>query len=162
MFGRKPSLVYAPGIDGTGRLLFRQARLHEAYDVRSIAYPQECSHTYADLAALIVRELELAGGGVLLAESFGGAVALYAALARPDLVRRLVLVNTFAYYPRRAYIDLLAVAGPFLPALPSHPLTRPMRGALFFSPDIAMEDRRRWWDLTADVPMSAFGRRFAL
>jgi hypothetical protein len=30
-------LVYAPGIDGTGRLLFRQTQLHEAFDVRCVA-----------------------------------------------------------------------------------------------------------------------------
>ena len=38
---------------------------------------------------------------VILAESFGGAVALTLALARPDLVGRLVLVNTFAHFPAR-------------------------------------------------------------
>src|SRR5262245_57708052 len=158
----KPALVYAPGIDGTGRLLFRQERLLAEYDVRCVAYPQDRTHTYADLVALVERELEEAGGSTLLAESFGGAVALMAALARPELVRRLVLVNTFAYYPRQFYIALAAAVGPWLPALPSHPLTRPMRGALFFGSEVSAEVRRRWWDLTADVPMSAFGRRFAL
>jgi pimeloyl-ACP methyl ester carboxylesterase len=78
------------------------------------------------------------------------------------LVRRLVLVNTFAYFPRRAYIGLLSLVGPYLPASPSHPLARPIRGVLFFSPDVQAEDKRRWWDLTADVPMCAFGRRFEL
>lgn len=158
----KPTLVYAPGIDGTGRLLFRQARLHESYDVRCVAYPQDHTHSYADLAALVEQELGHAGGGVLLAESFGGAVALMVALARPELVRRLVLVNTFAYYPRRVHIEALALVGPYLPTKPSHPLTRPLRSMLFFAPDVPRDIRRQWWELTADVPMSAFGRRFQL
>src|SRR5262245_1570215 len=158
----KPALVYAPGIDGTGRLLFRQERLLAEYDVRCVAYPQDRTHTYADLVALVERELEEAGGSTLLAESFGGAVALMAALARPALVHRLVLVNTFAYYPRQFYIGLAAAVGPWLPSLPSHSLTRPLRGAPFFGRRVAFEVRQRWWDLTADVPMSAFGRRFAL
>jgi pimeloyl-ACP methyl ester carboxylesterase len=154
--------VYAPGIDGTGRLLFRQTHLHETFDVRCVAYPQDRTHTYADLAALVIAELGRAGGATLLAESFGGAVALFAALERPELVHRLVLVNTFAHFPRRTYIGLLSLIGPYLPASPSHPISRPIRGPLFFARDVPAEDRRRWWDLTADVPMSAFGRRFEL
>jgi len=158
----KPALIYAPGIDGTGRLLFRQQALHDAYDVRCVAYPQDRTHTYADLAGMFARELECAGGATLLAESFGGAVALMVALARPRLVQRLVLVNTFAYYPRRAYIELPALAGPYLPAVPSHPVSRPIRRALFFGSGVPAADRRRWWDVTACVPVSAFGRRFTL
>jgi pimeloyl-ACP methyl ester carboxylesterase len=156
-----PALVYAPGIDGTGRLLFRQQRLHDDYDVHCVAYPQDRTHTYADLAALVEGELYRAGPATLLAESFGGAVALMAALARPELVQRLVLVNTFAHYPRHFYIRLAAAVGPWLPAWPSS-LLRTTRGGLFLSPDVSWEVRRRWFELTADVPLSAFGRRFAL
>src|SRR5437660_773070 len=140
----KPALVYAPGIDGTGRLLFRQQRLHQEFDVRCVAYPQDRTHTYPDLVALVERELERAGGAVLLAESFGGAVALMAALARPELVRPLVLVNTFAHYPRQFYIGLAAAVGPWLPAWPSS-LLRTTRGGLFLSPDVPRDVRRRWF-----------------
>src|SRR5438270_171785 len=94
--GRRERVVYIPGIDGTGRLLFRQPRLHAEYDVRCISHPQDCAHTYADLVANSAKPLEESGGGIVLAESFGGAVALMLALQRPELVRRLVLVNTFA------------------------------------------------------------------
>src|SRR5262249_8719095 len=68
-------LVYLPGIDGTGRLLFRQRRLFEEYDVRCVGYPQDRPSTYAELAALGEEQL-LPEGGIVLAESFGGAVAL--------------------------------------------------------------------------------------
>src|SRR5207237_723508 len=127
---------------------------------RCLAYPQDNKHTYADLVALAAEPLRQAGGGIVLAESFGGAVALRLALRHPELVRRLVLVNTFAWFPRRVFINILAAVGPYLPAKPSHPASRPVRGLFFFSPDIPREDRRKWWDLTAAVPMTAFGRRF--
>jgi pimeloyl-ACP methyl ester carboxylesterase len=157
-----PPLIYLPGLDGTGRLLHRQPLLHATYDVHCIAYPQDRPTTYADLTDLAVKQLEETGPGVVLAESFGGAVALTLALTRPELVRRLMLVNTFAFFPLRPIIRLAALLGPWLPARPSHPATRGVRGWFFFSPDIPEDERTQWWDRTADVPMRAFGHRFGM
>jgi pimeloyl-ACP methyl ester carboxylesterase len=155
-------VVYLPGVDGTGRLLFRQTGLHDRYALRCASYPQDDRHTYADLAAVGIQHLRETGPGVVLAESFGGAVALLVALERPDLVRRLVLVNTFAHYPRRLIIDVLGFLGPWLPNAPTHPATRPVRGVFFFSPGIPKPEQDEWWDRTADVPMRAYGHRFRL
>jgi pimeloyl-ACP methyl ester carboxylesterase len=156
------SLVYLPGLDGTGRLLHRQTELLQSYQTHCLSFPQDAVHSYSDLVDLAVDALEGAGGGTVLAESFGGAVALMAALRRPALIQRMILVNTFAYFPRSAIIGLLAAAGRFLPAKPSHPASRPVRGLFFFSPDIPPTERQEWWERTAGVPMHAFGRRFAL
>lgn len=155
-------VVYLPGIDGTGRLLYRQERLDAEFAVRCVSYPQDDSHTYADLVRLGVRALEETGPGVVLAESFGGAVALMVALERPDLVRRLVLVNTFARYPRRLFIDAAGLVGPWLPMKPSHPATRALRGLFFFGPGIPKEEQSAWWDRTADVPLRVYGHRMRL
>jgi pimeloyl-ACP methyl ester carboxylesterase len=84
------------------------------------------------------------------------------ALARPDLVRRLVLVNTFAHYPRRFFIDMLALVGPWLPNRPTHQATRGVRGFFFFGPGVPKAEQDEWWDRTADVPMQAYGYRFTL
>jgi pimeloyl-ACP methyl ester carboxylesterase len=161
----RQALIYLPGLDGTGRLLHRQPRLFEEYEVQAVAYPQYKPATYEELADLA--EAALAGNpgrrpGVVLAESFGGAVALTLALRRPALVERLVLVNTFAFYPRRAIISLMAWLGPFLPPRPSNPATRGLRGQFFFAPEISASERDEWWQRTADVPMSAFGHRFPI
>lgn len=155
-------VVYLPGIDGTGRLLFRQERLNAQFAPRCVSYPQDDRHTYADLVKLGVGALEETGPGTLLAESFGGAVALMVALERPDLVRRLVLVNTFARYPRRLFIDVGGLFGPWLPNRPSHPLSRPVRGFFFFGPGVPKALQTEWWDRTADVPMRAYGHRCRL
>jgi pimeloyl-ACP methyl ester carboxylesterase len=157
----RPRLVYLPGIDGTGRLLYRQKRLDDEYDVRCVSYPQDQPNTYAELAALGEAALE-PEGGIVLAESFGGAVALTLALKRPDLVRRLVLVNTFAYFPRRPLISLLAFLGKYFPRSPGSPWTRILRGRLFFPPDTSQQEQDIWWDHTADVPMWAYGMRFGM
>jgi pimeloyl-ACP methyl ester carboxylesterase len=158
----KLPVVYLPGIDGTGRLLYRQERLNAEFAVRCVSYPQDDRHTYSDLVKLGIRALEETGPGTLLAESFGGAVALMVALERPDLVRRLVLVNTFARYPRRFFIDVAGLVGPWLPMKPSHPASRPIRGFFFFGPGIPKPERDAFWEHTADVPMRAYGHRCRL
>ena len=158
-------LLYLPGLDGTGRLLHRQTALHRSYRVLCESYPQDRPATYEQLAAAAAQHLEEAAAGrpgVVLAESFGGAVALTLALARPDLVGRLVLVNTFAYFPRRYRIRLAAWLGKFLPDKPSHPATRRLRAPFFFSPDIPARERDAWWARTADVPTRAFGYRLRM
>jgi pimeloyl-ACP methyl ester carboxylesterase len=159
------ALLYLPGLDGTGRLLHRQPRLHDSYQVHCAAYPQDRPSTYDELADVGVRLLEAGPGrlpAVVLAESLGGGVALTLALRRPDLVERLVLVNTFAYFPRRLLLHAFALLGRVLPTRPSPPRTRALRGLFFFSGDIPRPERDAWWERTADVPMSAFGHRFRM
>lgn len=154
-------LVFLPGLDGTGRLLYRQRRLFEQYDVRSVAYPHT-PQTYAQLAALGEAELEQTGPGFVLAESFGGAVALTLALKRPDLVRGLVLVNTFAYYPIRWVIHPVTWVSYFFLPRPSPSWARWFRSFFFFDSSIPFAEREEWWDRTADVPMTAFAYRLQM
>jgi pimeloyl-ACP methyl ester carboxylesterase len=161
------TLLYLPGLDGTARLLHRQPALHAAYDVIGQPYPQDEPQTYDSLAGLAAAALEARRTpaqprAVVLAESFGGGVALTLALQRPDLIERLVLVNTFAYFPLRWLIRFAARFGPLLPAKPSHPLTRPLRGFFFFPPGTPPAERAAWWERTADVPMRAFGYRMRI
>ncbi|CAN5865655.1 alpha/beta fold hydrolase [soil metagenome] len=161
----RPPLLYFPGLDGTGRLLHRQSGLQQAYRVESLAYDQEAPQTYEQIAELAADRLQALGGGrpgVLLAESFGGASALTLTLRRPELVERMVLCNTFAHFPRSLRLRLAARLGPWLPRRPAHPATRPLRGRFFFSPEISEQERREWWERTADVPLRAFGYRLRL
>ena len=157
----KSRLVYLPGIDGTGRLLYRQPRLFDEYDVRCVRYVQDRPNTYEELVSLGEAQLG-PEGAIVLAESFGGAVALMLALKRPELVKRLVLVNTFAWYPRQPMIHLAAFFGKYLPTKPSSPRTRGIRGLFFFPPDITKAEQDAWWDQTADVPQRAYGWRFGM
>jgi len=161
------TLLYLPGLDGTARLLHRQPGLHERYDVVCQPYPQDEPQTYDSLADLAAAALESRRTpeqprAVVLAESFGGGVALTLALRRPELIERLVLVNTFAYFPLRWLIGLAARFGPHLPARPSHPLSRSLRGFFFFPPGTPAAERAAWWERTADVPMRAFGYRMRI
>ena len=161
----KPPVIYFPGLDGTGRLLHRQAELTENYDVGCESYPQDRPQTYEELAEAGAAKLLQKHPGrraIILAESFGGAVGITFALKYPELVERIVFVNTFARYPKRVRIWLASALGRFLPRKPAHPATRPIRSFFFFSKEIPREERDQWWIRTEDVPMRAFGYRLRL
>ncbi len=155
-------LLYLPGLDGTGRLLFRQTDLNRSYRVLCQSYPQDRKTTYEQLAEAAASRLDREGierPAVVVAESFGGAVGMTFALSYPEKVERLVLVNTFAWYPRRLLIRLATVVGALTRSKPSPAFTRRFRGPFFFAPDTEPETRRQFWEQTADVPVRAFWRR---
>ncbi len=161
----KPHLLYLPGIDGTGRLLYGQTELQEQFQLHCESYPQERPQTYEELADTAAKNLTGSVGErpvTVLAESFGGAVAITFALRHPRLVERLMLVNTFARYPGRFQIQLGAFFSRFLPARPSAVWTRKIRSVFFISKDVPKHEHARWWEQTADVPMRAYGYRTRL
>jgi pimeloyl-ACP methyl ester carboxylesterase len=106
--GRGRTLVYLPGIDGSGELLLgTAARLEDCFRLIRVRYRLGTSsdhRTYHHLASSVIEAVALRGADrmILLAESFGGAVALRAAIDFPAAVDALALVNTFAHYGRRA------------------------------------------------------------
>ena len=120
--GRGPVLVYLPGIDGSGELLLgTAARLEERFRLLRLRYRLSAnpSHrSYAHLAASVVEAVSLRGVDrmALLAESFGGAVALRAAIDFPGQVAALALVNSFAHYRRRSRLALSRVGLRMTPA----------------------------------------------
>jgi pimeloyl-ACP methyl ester carboxylesterase len=99
--GSGPPLVYVPGIDGSGELLLGTAeRLARRFRLTRLRYGGDASGGYDTLARSIAARLdELAlERALLLAESFGAAVALQVALDHRDRVAGLALVNGFVRY----------------------------------------------------------------
>jgi 3-oxoadipate enol-lactonase len=98
-------LLYIPGIDGTGELLLGTGvRLEDEFRLIRFCYRADddaASDSYADLAASIATLCGQQGVAecMVIAESFGGAVALQLALDFPKLVRGLAIVNSFARFP---------------------------------------------------------------
>lgn len=120
--GNGPLLAFLPGMDGTGELLVGTARrLEERFRLVRFRYEDEGrapgAELYVRLAATAAEALEGLGAGpaLVLAESFGGGVALQLALDAPERVRGLMLVNTFARYPRRVRARLGGAAVPLVP-----------------------------------------------
>ena len=115
--GSGPPLVYVPGIDGSGELLLGTAeRLAGSFRLARLCYAGDPGGGYAELAASLVGALDELGieRALLLAESFGVAVALQAALDRAERVAALALVNGFAYYERRLRLSLARASAQFV------------------------------------------------
>lgn len=100
-------VVYVPGIDGSGGMLMGTTEtLAARFRLLCLRYREESSKerdTYPDLAASVMQRIEERGieRAILLAESFGTAVAVQAAVDHPERVAGLALVNGFVHYPAR-------------------------------------------------------------
>jgi 3-oxoadipate enol-lactonase len=108
--GEGPPLVLVPGMDGTGRLFYRQVPLlARRFRVATYRLREDASSMNAlvqDLATVIRTVAPDGTPATVLGESFGGTVALSMALARPDLVRALVVLNSFPYFAPRLRLSL--------------------------------------------------------
>ena len=88
--GEGPPLIYIPGLDGTGLLFYRQARLLSPR-FRVITFRlRDSARTMDTLVADVVCHLEqlLPDGtpALMVGESFGGALAMSVALAHPERI----------------------------------------------------------------------------
>lgn len=123
VFNREaPLFIYLPGMDGTGRLFETQAdKLAANFDLRCLALRQDNYSNWQDLAGDTIKliKAELAGKTnkqvYLCGESFGGCLALKAALAAPDLITRLILVNPASSSNELPILGLGADITPWLP-----------------------------------------------
>jgi pimeloyl-ACP methyl ester carboxylesterase len=107
--GEGPLLIYVPGLDGTGQLFFRQIQtLSTHYSVVTFPLRQSLPFDYYDLVQDVIKILdhEKAEKATIVAESFGGTIALQFALDHPDRIEHLVLVNTFPFFRRRTLLRI--------------------------------------------------------
>lgn len=162
--GSGPAFVYVCGIEGSGRLFYKQAAdLARDHTVVSFALRGEGRYTMPRLVedlAWVVRE---AGGGraTVLGESFGGLLTMAAALEHPELFERVILVNTFPHFRQRARIHLgCALFAAFYPLVKAH-RTRAARHVLF-SADVGDEDRRLFREHTRVVGREGYVSRLRI
>jgi len=163
--GDGPLLISLPGLDGTSNLFYKQTpRLALRYRVALIRLPEQGNFTYKDIAgdvAAIIRELGQRRA-IVLGESFGGTVALWFALLYPDLVDRLVIINSFPRFRKRILLWMgltLAHNAPreFLWMVRS---TGNTIGLLLDG--VGREDRRRFREAVRPVRQEGYTRRLEL
>jgi len=95
-----PQLVLLPGLDGTGKLFAKFIHaLGGKMDARILGYPPDDPLGYEELERLIRPALPADRPFVLLAESFGGPLAIRLAASRPAGLVGLILCTTFAKNP---------------------------------------------------------------
>jgi pimeloyl-ACP methyl ester carboxylesterase len=102
-------LVLVPGLDGTGLLFYRQVPLLERHFRVSTHHLRDSATAIDELIADLHAHIEATAPTepvTLVGESFGGALSLSYALAHPDRVARLVIINSFPYFGPQARLWL--------------------------------------------------------
>ena len=92
------TIILVPGLDGTALLFYRQIPLlAQRFNVVAFPLPEDPTATMDSLADGLADLIEEVApqGALLLGESFGGALCMTTALRRPDLVKGLVILNSF-------------------------------------------------------------------
>jgi pimeloyl-ACP methyl ester carboxylesterase len=106
----KDQLVLVPGIDGTGKLFYRQLPALERDFAVTTTQLRDDAETMDDLVGDLHDEVTRVAGEhgrvTLLGESFGGAVTLSYAVAHPERIDRLVILNSFAHFESPARLWL--------------------------------------------------------
>jgi pimeloyl-ACP methyl ester carboxylesterase len=145
-------VVLVSGIDGTGQMFFRQVpRLARSYRVATYALRDSASSMDVminDLSRVIEAASPENRRSVVVGESFGGALALSFALARPEQVEALVIVNSFSRVPSPLRLRLAILGLSALPWAAMKPLRRVAAGRLH-SPGTPSDDIKRYVELTS-------------
>lgn len=127
MTGEGPPVVFVPGMDGTGRLFHRQVPLlARRYRVATYTLRDDADRMEVlvrDLADVVRRATAQGRPALVIGESFGGAVAMSFALDHPELVRALVVVNSFPRFLPQARLSV-AIVGLRLMPWETMPLVR--------------------------------------
>jgi pimeloyl-ACP methyl ester carboxylesterase len=163
--GSGPLLVSISGLDGTGELFFKQApQLAQSFRVVTFRQRDDGDFSYEDLAddvAAIIRDVG-ESRATIVAESFGGGVALVFALRYPQMVERLVIVNSFPRYRERRRIRLAAWFASWLPFKAIWPLRVATSLLGLYMDGVRGADRRRFFQAVRAVNGKAYGRRLRL
>ncbi|KAA6424328.1 MAG: alpha beta hydrolase [Trebouxia sp. A1-2] len=117
----KPLLLYLPGTDGTGNSIIPQlpGLVGAGFDIRSLYITMDDRSSWDSLISQIVplvRQLAQSDGQqqklTIVAESFGGCLAFRLALAVPELIANMVVVNSATCFNKSysGIINLIAAS----------------------------------------------------
>jgi pimeloyl-ACP methyl ester carboxylesterase len=160
--GDGDSVVLVPGMDGTGRLFYKQTPLlARSFKVATYALRDSATTMgtlVADLSSVIETVAPAERQAIVVGESFGGALALSLALAQPDRVRALVILNSFPYFGPQFRLRL-AIQG--LAVLPwgAMGLIRRLTAFRLHSRHTHRQEIRRFMELTAGASRDGYMNR---
>lgn len=158
------TIILVPGIDGTAQLFYRQIPLlAERFNVVAFPLSDDADATMAvlidDLRVLI--DEVAPDGAVLLGESFGGALSMSFALAHPELVKGLVIINSFPWLRNRPQLH---VGKLLLRVVPSGAMPYIRRGTAsrMHSRHTNADDLAEFWKRTDDIDLVGYRARLGI
>ncbi len=161
----KPLALLIPGLDGTGRLYYRQVgALSTRYRVRMWEFRSRDAFDLPDLAGEVAQgtENEEPGSILVVGESFGGLIALQFSLDYPLRIQRLALINTFPSYRRRVQIQIACRLAWVLQRSPARKLKELIVDRILAAEGIPGEDRLFYREAIKKVYHPAYCRRLQL
>lgn len=150
-------------MDGTGLLFHRQVPLlarryrTATYTLRDDAASMD---VLVDDLAAVIRTLGT-GPAVVVGESFGGTVALSFALAHPDLVRALVVLNSFSRFLPQVNLRIALGALQVMP-WSTMPLVRRLTAFRLHSRYTHRTEIRRFLELTRQTRRDGYIARLRI
>jgi pimeloyl-ACP methyl ester carboxylesterase len=160
--GHGDAVVLVSGMDGTGKLFYRQVPLlARSYRVATYALRDSATtmeELVADLTGVIDAVSPEPRRATIVGESFGGALALSLALARPEQVKRLVILNSFPHFTPQIRLHVARVG---LRALPwgAMGLIRRLTASRLHSRHTHRAEIRRFMELTASASRDGYCNR---
>jgi pimeloyl-ACP methyl ester carboxylesterase len=163
--GTGPPIVYVSGLEGSGRLFYKQAAdLERDHTIVSFPLRGEGRYSMSQLVEDLAWVIRAAGAAraTVVGESFGGLLTMATALEHPELFERLILVNTFPFFSQRLRINAGVLLFSLLPyqMIKAH-RTRSARHVLF-TDDISEVERRRFREYTKTVPYEGYLSRMRI
>jgi pimeloyl-ACP methyl ester carboxylesterase len=163
--GSGPLLVYIAGLDGTGELFYKQAPgLARSYRVATFRLREHGRFTYDDLTGDVAAVIKNTGESraTIVGESFGGTIAMQFAVRFPEMVERLVVVNSFPRFRPRWKIRIAAAFAPLIPPRFTWLLRRGANMLGLMLDGVSAEDRRRFFQTVRGVKHEGYARRLRL
>lgn len=165
LHGKGEPLVYVCGIEGSGLNFYRQLPDLER-DHAVVTFPLRGKGNYnLDRLVADVRGIVCDAGfdrATFIGESFGGLVVQALALAHPEIVKRIILVNTFASFLHRAKLRAGLFLYSCLPQSWVNKYRSSRSGTELFSDDIEPDDRARFLRNTSVVELEGYLSRLRI
>ncbi len=165
----RPLMILVAGMDGTGRLMHRQAKLLQAaFDVRCLAIPVDDRSSWEMLAQWAIARVQTAHQEnrqrriYLAGESFGACLALKMVVRAPNLFDRLILVNSASAFARQGWLMWGSQANRWFPTV-LHRLASVGAVAMLCRLErLTAGDRQLFLQILRTIPPQTSHWRFAL
>lgn len=152
-------------MDGTGELFYCQVPLlQKSHTVATYALRDEatCMDVLADdLKNVIEQSAPSARRALVIAESFGGAIALSTALKHPENIAGLVILNSFPFFAPQFRLRL-AIAGVKLIPWGTMSIVRHATAFFMHSRRTHQAELRRFIELTAQTTQTGYCNRLKI
>ena len=163
--GTGQPIVLVPGMNGSGELFYRQIPLlQRSYRVATYSLRDDAPSLDAlagDLAHVVETVAPTERRAIIVGESFGGAVALTFALAYPECVSGLVILNSFPHFDPQFRLRL-AIAGLSMVPWNVMPQVRRLTAWRLHSRHTHHAEMKRFVELTASATRAGYVNRLKL